>query len=131
MNDGRRETGMAMSGVLIGMVGEGRPHTEAALTFRQVEYASCTTLPRFKGMLIEQPSVAHSRIAVTRPETLPRSRRILRRQRQVEMPLTSKIKVMMSPPGRILRERDQRKTSADRSNKVAPSKAKAPGSERC
>jgi hypothetical protein len=82
-----------------------------------------------KGMLIEQPSVAHSRIAVTRPKTLPRSRRIL--QRQVEMPLTSKIKVMMSPPGRILRERDQRKTSADHGNKVAPSKAKAPGSERC
>jgi hypothetical protein len=47
------------------------------------------------------------------------------------MPLTSKIKFMMSPPGRILRERDQRKTSADHGDKVAPSKAKAPGSERC
>jgi hypothetical protein len=46
------------------------------------------------------------------------------------MPLTSKIKVTMSPPGRILRERDQRKTSADPGNKVAPPEAHAPGSER-
>jgi pimeloyl-ACP methyl ester carboxylesterase len=33
-SDSRREIGMAMSGVLMGMVGEGRPHTEAALIFR-------------------------------------------------------------------------------------------------
>ena len=77
-------------------------------------------------MLTEQPYRAHNRIAVTRPKTLPRSIGT----GGFDMPLTSKIKVMMSPPGRILRERDQRKTSADQGSKVAPSEAEAPSERR-